>query len=192
MLDESLHSVIQRSSSMEKVSKEYPQESNVESLLVKQEEDEGKGVNDGGCDAQEGMDGKNQPGYGERQQSQGHGASRRTSMEAAPYDFNDPMFSTDEFRVWEMKIRKCPKSRPHDWTMCPFAHPVRVCNSESCFFECDGIIVLYIISGCVCTGGEGKEKRSKNPQLLWNSMCRISQIWCLCQRRFVYVCSWCI
>ena len=44
-------------------------------------------------------------------------------MEAAPYDFNDPMFSTDEFRVWEMKIRSCPKSRPHDWTMCPFAHP---------------------------------------------------------------------
>ncbi len=49
--------------------------------------------------------------------------SKRMSMEAAPYDFNDPMFSTDEFRVWEMKIRSCPKSRPHDWTMCPFAHP---------------------------------------------------------------------
>jgi hypothetical protein len=49
--------------------------------------------------------------------------SKRVSMEAAPYDFNDPMFSTDEFRVWEMKIRNCPKSRPHDWTMCPFAHP---------------------------------------------------------------------
>lgn len=49
--------------------------------------------------------------------------SKRVSMEAAPYDFNDPMFSTDEFRVWEMKIRSCPKSRPHDWTMCPFAHP---------------------------------------------------------------------
>lgn len=49
--------------------------------------------------------------------------AKRLSMEAAPYDFNDPMFSTDEFRVWEMKIRNCPKSRPHDWTMCPFAHP---------------------------------------------------------------------
>ena len=48
---------------------------------------------------------------------------RRLSLEAGPYDFNDPMFSSDEFRVWEMKIRKCPKSRPHDWTMCPFAHP---------------------------------------------------------------------
>lgn len=51
------------------------------------------------------------------------GNCKRMSMEAAPYDFNDPMFSTDEFRVWEMKIRSCPKSRPHDWTMCPFAHP---------------------------------------------------------------------
>lgn len=51
------------------------------------------------------------------------GNAKRISMEAAPYDFNDPMFSTDEFRVWEMKIRSCPKSRPHDWTMCPFAHP---------------------------------------------------------------------
>ena len=48
---------------------------------------------------------------------------RRLSLEAGPYDFNDPMFSSDEFRVWEMKIRKCPKSRPHDWTTCPFAHP---------------------------------------------------------------------
>jgi hypothetical protein len=49
--------------------------------------------------------------------------AKRMSMDPAPYDFNDPMFSTDEFRVWEMKIRNCPKSRPHDWTMCPFAHP---------------------------------------------------------------------
>ena len=49
--------------------------------------------------------------------------AKRMSMDPAPYDFNDPMFSTDEFRVWEMKIRNCPKSRPHDWTCCPFAHP---------------------------------------------------------------------
>ena len=49
--------------------------------------------------------------------------AKRMSMDPAPYDFNDPLFSTDEFRVWEMKIRNCPKSRPHDWTCCPFAHP---------------------------------------------------------------------
>ena len=50
--------------------------------------------------------------------------SRRGSMDGAPiFDCSDPQFCTDEFRMYEMKIRRCPKSRPHDWTTCPFAHP---------------------------------------------------------------------
>jgi len=51
-------------------------------------------------------------------------SSRRTSLDNTPFDFRDPQFSSDEFRIWEMKIKRCPKARPHDWTMCPYAHPV--------------------------------------------------------------------
>ena len=51
-------------------------------------------------------------------------SSRRASTDTVPFDFADPLFSSDEFRIWEMKIRRCPRARPHDWTLCPYAHPV--------------------------------------------------------------------
>lgn len=34
----------------------------------------------------------------------------------------DP-YSSDHFRMYEFKVRKCTRSRSHDWTDCPFAHP---------------------------------------------------------------------
>ncbi|KAE8691422.1 Zinc finger CCCH domain-containing protein 20 [Hibiscus syriacus] len=34
----------------------------------------------------------------------------------------DP-YASDHFRMYEFKVRKCTKSRSHDWTDCPFAHP---------------------------------------------------------------------
>ncbi|WCJ30819.1 Zinc finger CCCH domain-containing protein 2 [Euphorbia peplus] len=34
----------------------------------------------------------------------------------------DP-YSTDHFRMYEFKVRRCTRSRSHDWTDCPFAHP---------------------------------------------------------------------
>ncbi|KAK9152829.1 hypothetical protein Sjap_000309 [Stephania japonica] len=37
-------------------------------------------------------------------------------------DVEDP-FSSDEFRMYEFKVRRCMRSRSHDWTDCPFAHP---------------------------------------------------------------------
>ncbi|RZC76604.1 hypothetical protein C5167_000742 [Papaver somniferum] len=37
-------------------------------------------------------------------------------------DENDP-YASDEFRIYEFKIRRCMRSRSHDWTDCPFAHP---------------------------------------------------------------------
>lgn len=55
-------------------------------------------------------------------QGEGQPADRRASLDV-PFDSADPMFSSDEFRVFEMKIRRCPRARPHDWTLCPFAHP---------------------------------------------------------------------
>ncbi|XP_047335510.1 zinc finger CCCH domain-containing protein 2-like [Impatiens glandulifera] len=37
-------------------------------------------------------------------------------------DSGDP-YSSDHFRMYEFKIRMCTRSRSHDWTDCPFAHP---------------------------------------------------------------------
>ncbi|KAI5077992.1 hypothetical protein GOP47_0007816, partial [Adiantum capillus-veneris] len=33
------------------------------------------------------------------------------------------LFGTDEFRMYEFKVRLCMRERSHDWTQCPFAHP---------------------------------------------------------------------
>ncbi|XP_057455633.1 zinc finger CCCH domain-containing protein 2-like [Lotus japonicus] len=37
-------------------------------------------------------------------------------------DDDDP-YSSDHFRMFEFKVRRCTRSRSHDWTECPFAHP---------------------------------------------------------------------
>ncbi|XP_010556843.1 PREDICTED: zinc finger CCCH domain-containing protein 2 [Tarenaya hassleriana] len=37
-------------------------------------------------------------------------------------DSDDP-YAADHFRMYEFKIRRCTRSRSHDWTDCPFAHP---------------------------------------------------------------------
>ncbi|KAJ4878221.1 Zinc finger CCCH domain-containing protein 61 [Raphanus sativus] len=37
-------------------------------------------------------------------------------------DSDDP-YAGDHFRMYEFKIRRCTRSRSHDWTDCPFAHP---------------------------------------------------------------------
>ncbi|OWM91064.1 hypothetical protein CDL15_Pgr023397 [Punica granatum] len=35
---------------------------------------------------------------------------------------SDP-YSSDNFRMYDFKVRRCNRSRSHDWTDCPFAHP---------------------------------------------------------------------
>ncbi|KAL5220923.1 hypothetical protein ABZP36_025636 [Zizania latifolia] len=32
-------------------------------------------------------------------------------------------YASDEFRMYEFKVRRCARGRSHDWTECPFAHP---------------------------------------------------------------------
>ncbi|CAD5183934.1 unnamed protein product [Musa acuminata subsp. malaccensis] len=32
-------------------------------------------------------------------------------------------YASDEFRMYEFKVRRCARGRAHDWTECPFAHP---------------------------------------------------------------------
>ncbi|KAL5730459.1 hypothetical protein ACHQM5_003275 [Ranunculus cassubicifolius] len=39
------------------------------------------------------------------------------------YEEETDPYSSDEFRIYEFKIRRCMRSRSHDWTDCPFAHP---------------------------------------------------------------------
>mmetsp|Transcript_18491 Transcript_18491/g.57398 ORF Transcript_18491/g.57398 Transcript_18491/m.57398 type:complete len:547 (-) Transcript_18491:345-1985(-) len=41
----------------------------------------------------------------------------------AESDLDREEYKTDHFRIYEFKVRMCPKSRAHDWTECPFAHP---------------------------------------------------------------------
>ncbi|XP_074568946.1 zinc finger CCCH domain-containing protein 10-like [Curcuma longa] len=33
------------------------------------------------------------------------------------------VFGSDDFRMYEFKVRRCPGRRSHDWTKCPYAHP---------------------------------------------------------------------
>ncbi|KAL1560658.1 hypothetical protein AAHA92_10846 [Salvia divinorum] len=38
-------------------------------------------------------------------------------------DSDEEPYASDHFRMYEFKVRKCSRSRSHDWTDCPFAHP---------------------------------------------------------------------
>ncbi|CAH9099227.1 unnamed protein product [Cuscuta epithymum] len=38
-------------------------------------------------------------------------------------DDEDDPFAADLFRMYDFKVRRCTRSRSHDWTDCPFAHP---------------------------------------------------------------------
>lgn len=39
------------------------------------------------------------------------------------FDVKSPQFASDEFRMFDFKVKQCPRTRAHDWTQCPFAHP---------------------------------------------------------------------
>ncbi|XP_020224103.1 zinc finger CCCH domain-containing protein 61 [Cajanus cajan] len=53
---------------------------------------------------------------------------RATVYDGGHYDYDsdddsgDP-YASDEFRMYEFKVRLCMRSRSHDWTDCPFQHP---------------------------------------------------------------------
>ncbi|CAI9759376.1 unnamed protein product [Fraxinus pennsylvanica] len=53
-------------------------------------------------------------------------AEAAISRRFLPYnndDDEDDPYSADDFRMFEFKVRKCRRSRSHDWMDCPFAHP---------------------------------------------------------------------
>ncbi|EOA19549.1 hypothetical protein CARUB_v10002521mg [Capsella rubella] len=35
---------------------------------------------------------------------------------------DDAIYGSDEFRMYAYKIKRCPRTRSHDWTECPYAH----------------------------------------------------------------------
>lgn len=35
---------------------------------------------------------------------------------------DDAIYCSDEFRMYAYKIKRCPRTRSHDWTECPYAH----------------------------------------------------------------------
>lgn len=41
-------------------------------------------------------------------------------------ELNKPQFKTDEFRLFKFKIESCRNVEPHDWCLCPYAHPGEV------------------------------------------------------------------
>ncbi|KAL0737105.1 hypothetical protein Bca4012_013315 [Brassica carinata] len=51
-------------------------------------------------------------------------ATSPSSASSPHYDSDsDDPYAGDHFRMYEFKIRRCTRSRSHDWTDCPFSHP---------------------------------------------------------------------
>ncbi|KAL6131795.1 hypothetical protein ACLB2K_070168 [Fragaria x ananassa] len=38
------------------------------------------------------------------------------------HDHDNGLFTSDDFRMYSYKIKRCPRMRSHDWTDCPYAH----------------------------------------------------------------------
>ncbi|KAH1211380.1 hypothetical protein AAZX31_14G016200 [Glycine max] len=38
-------------------------------------------------------------------------------------DINNGVYGTDEFRMYNFKVKPCSRAYSHDWTECPFVHP---------------------------------------------------------------------
>lgn len=56
--------------------------------------------------------------------NRGHGpSSQAVNSQAAMQDPDEATLMSDEFRMYEFKIRRCSRTRAHDWTECPYTHP---------------------------------------------------------------------
>lgn len=43
-------------------------------------------------------------------------ASKASAQAEVTFDMDSPCFSSDEFRMYQFKMKRCPRARPHDWT----------------------------------------------------------------------------
>ena len=56
--------------------------------------------------------------------NRGHApSSQAVNSQAVMQDPDDETLMSDEFRMYEFKIRRCSRTRAHDWTECPYTHP---------------------------------------------------------------------
>lgn len=56
----------------------------------------------------------------------GHGQGSGAAVNSQGGMLQDPdpeTLMSDEFRMYEFKIRRCSRTRAHDWTECPYTHP---------------------------------------------------------------------
>ncbi|KAL1544752.1 zinc finger CCCH domain-containing protein 47-like [Salvia divinorum] len=44
-------------------------------------------------------------------------------MDASLPDINNGVYGSDEFRMYNFKVKPCSRAYSHDWTECPFVHP---------------------------------------------------------------------
>ncbi|PSS14470.1 Zinc finger CCCH domain-containing protein [Actinidia chinensis var. chinensis] len=78
------------------------------------------------------------------------GGSEEDDDDADPY-------SSDHFRMYEFKVRRCTRSRSHDWTDCPFAHPgEKARRRDPRRFHYSGTVCADFRRGC-CPRGDNCE-----------------------------------
>ncbi|CAF1731722.1 zinc finger CCCH domain-containing protein 61-like [Brassica napus] len=69
-------------------------------------------------------------------------------------DSDDP-YAGDHFRMYEFKIRRCTRSRSHDWTDCPFAHPgEKARRRDPRRYHYTGEVCPEFRNGCDCSRGD--------------------------------------
>ncbi|KAI4363625.1 hypothetical protein MLD38_019818 [Melastoma candidum] len=51
-----------------------------------------------------------------------HDHAHPTILVPPPAPTFDDFYSSDEFRMYAYKIKRCPRTHSHDWTECPYAH----------------------------------------------------------------------
>ncbi|KAJ6816264.1 putative zinc finger CCCH domain-containing protein 2 [Iris pallida] len=74
-------------------------------------------------------------------------------------EYPDPsvdLYSSDEFRMYEFKIRRCARGRSHDWTDCPYAHPEKARRRDPRKFHYSGSPCPEYKKGC-CKKGDSCE-----------------------------------
>eukprot|EP00210_Caulerpa_lentillifera_P007155 g6845.t1 len=70
-------------------------------------------------------------------------------------DINSPEFTTDDFRMYGLKVIDCSKRHSHDWTTCPFAHPnEKARRRDPRKVHYTGVFCPYIRQGQECPFGE--------------------------------------
>ena len=66
---------------------------------------------------------RKQSGYQNGQGNQSTNGSSLSSHHSVSDTLDDSVKLSDDFRMFEFKVRRCSRTRAHDWTECPYTHP---------------------------------------------------------------------